>query len=849
MGLSSLSAALSGLRASQQQISVISNNVANVSTPGFTRKILPQSSQAINGATVGVISETITRNVDLNLSRDLWTQISSAEALDVKLSYLEQIEKFHGASDSELSFAAEISKLKDSFASLSDSPSDEFLLSQAVSEAEDTAAKIRDYSELITTLRNDAQNEIVSEVTRTNQLLEQIAELNQEIRNSINIGRSSAQAEDQRDEAIKELSSLIEIDFFKRGDGVLVVQTEDGGVELAGTTAHVLNFYNPQPLSAQSYYPENVAGLYVVNAQFTGDPSDSIEAVNITQFELNGKLGGLFDIRDEELPRQMAQLDELAHKLASRFQQQGLTMFTDGTGVVPADDAPVSGSPATPVTYVGFSAEIQVNPAVLADHTLVQQGTVPTDGTIPSGSNEVIRRIIEFTFGSTNYQEAANFDEGSATDKGSAVDLLNLTGGATDLQQLLGLRSTNSLTAARDLTSFADPTAFIASTGGVIDPAGVPPTDTVRFVFEDTDLGIGPMNIDVDIGLIPDGAGDFTQDFVDYANTLVTAAVGATPAYADLNASFTVTTSGQLNINSSASIAVDVTNPADTMGTTGLSFLGFSDNSASPQEPEHPYFDIKVGNGDLYRITIDPGDTHAELIDKLILNPDGGDGFNAVGDTTGVPGLAIDLDQFNPPLNTGYLRLRAGDDYSDPNFGGDITIIAGSSQTSGALYDGSADPNTRDTIDDGVNVVSALFGTYNGGTEGVVPGGTVSNANPIVSNPYSSSTGVGTNTLPFRTTLVGPGANISTLIEGATSLEDFSQKMINQQSQIIVDSSSKLTDETALLDILQTDLLNESGVNLDEELANLVVFQTAFAASARVVSAVDELFQELLNAF
>ena len=38
-----------------------------------------------------------------------------------------------------------------------------------------------------------------------------------------------------------------------------------------------------------------------------------------------------------------------------------------------------------------------------------------------------------------------------------------------------------------------------------------------------------------------------------------------------------------------------------------------------------------------------------------------------------------------------------------------------------------------------------------------------------------------------------------------------------------------------------------SGVNIDEELANLIVLQNAFAASARVISTVDRMFEELLN--
>src|SRR5688572_14149018 len=132
MSLTALNAALTGLRIAQQQIGVISNNVANVGTPGYTRKILPQSAQVINGQGVGVLAETVIRNVDLNLSRDLWTQISSSSMLDIKETYLNRIQQFHGPPDKELSIAAELAALHDSFAVLADSPEDRFLQSNTV---------------------------------------------------------------------------------------------------------------------------------------------------------------------------------------------------------------------------------------------------------------------------------------------------------------------------------------------------------------------------------------------------------------------------------------------------------------------------------------------------------------------------------------------------------------------------------------------------------------------------------------------------------------------------------------------------------------------------------------------
>jgi flagellar hook-associated protein 1 FlgK len=53
--------------------------------------------------------------------------------------------------------------------------------------------------------------------------------------------------------------------------------------------------------------------------------------------------------------------------------------------------------------------------------------------------------------------------------------------------------------------------------------------------------------------------------------------------------------------------------------------------------------------------------------------------------------------------------------------------------------------------------------------------------------------------------------------------------------------------EQALKDELVTRQASVSGVNLDEELSRLVLFQQSYAASARLISAVNEMFGELLG--
>jgi flagellar hook-associated protein 1 FlgK len=65
-----------------------------------------------------------------------------------------------------------------------------------------------------------------------------------------------------------------------------------------------------------------------------------------------------------------AELDLAAAHLASRFEAQGLRLFTDGAGGVPDVAGPYAGS-----AMIGFAGAIRVNPAVMADPRLVRDGT------------------------------------------------------------------------------------------------------------------------------------------------------------------------------------------------------------------------------------------------------------------------------------------------------------------------------------------------------------------------------------------------------------------------------------------------------------------------------------------
>ena len=474
---------------------------------------------------------------------------------------------------------------------------------------------------------------------------------------------------------------------------------------------------------------------------------------------------------------------------------------------------------------------------VIADNSLLQSGTY--GASIDTGSNEVIRRVIENTFTNINFEIAEN------TDTTTQVDLLNTDG--NDLQNWLGLFSENTIAGTRDISGTAaapvDLATTIANANGALDD----PNDQFQISFTETRNGIGTMTITVDLSVaaalvtVPNNG---ATQLATHINNLVAAAVGGTPAFAGLGVTASAGPNGEIVINTRGSYEIDSNFGATGIGQTGLNFLGLADNAGSPVAPTDPYFDIRVGNNNPTRITIEPGDFAAQLEDKLFFD-------GTVGDA-GVPGLGVDRNLTAlGAAPDGLLRLRPGDDFDNPNFGGDITITGGPFETNGAAYAGSAGPvppattGTRATIDNGANIVSALFGTYSG------TGATLQDLSAITSTGYGSETNgslaIPIPTIPFRETLLGPNADISTNIIGSSNLIDFAQKMVNEHSQEIILLSSRAEDEQALQDLLETQLINESGVNLDEELSNMIVVQTAYSASARVITVVDELFQELLN--
>lgn len=455
MSTVSLNAALSGLKAAQSALNTVSTNIANASTPGYTRKILPQETVLIGGMGVGVKTGGLIRNVDTTLLKDIFKQTSVSQGALVKQTYLDRIQDFHGASEAEQALSAKLGRLEDAFANLSASPNDSLLLSQVVNAATTVANSFNDFSELIGDLRTQAETEISTYADEVNIQLEKIAALNIQISNQYHAGQSTADLEDQRDIALRAVSEYMQVSTYVNQDNVMVVSTKQGQL-LADTSAQRLVFSQNVNMSATDYYPGgNLSGLHINNAG----------GIEITSTAIGGKIGALFAMRDTTLPTYQAQIDELAQKMAERLDSLGLRLFTDNAGNVPASTAP-----PTPVTYSGFAADIQVNRNIVNDPTLIRSGT--NGGVANTGSSDVIDRISEFGFGDFMRQDAIGTVDISAGTIFAATGMTqtNTVTGNVNLNDY-----TPDLGAAPNITP---PVSFTLTVGGVPNNITINPGDT-----------------------------------------------------------------------------------------------------------------------------------------------------------------------------------------------------------------------------------------------------------------------------------------------------------------------------------------------------------------------------------
>ena len=409
-----INTAWSGLDAASRQLKVVSQNVANAGTAGYAREIASTSAVVAGGAGEGARLNLVGRSTDDRLQAGVFHANAQGAALDARNTALAAVDGASGTVNDGTDLSSRIGTLQDRFSALETDPSNETAQREVVQDAANVAGALNSISDAIGAHRQVAQDSAVASVTTLNTTLYAVGTLTDQVVQAKAAGQDTADLENARDAQLNTLSGLVDVTVLRRDDGTLLLAS--GGAIL------------PQrPLEG---------AFALASATVDADtPSSAVPQLTLNGVAVSvsgGALGGALAVRDQVLPAQQASVDEFAHTLATRFDVQGLTLFTDGSGNVPA-----GGTPYIQSGYVGFAGTIRVNPAVSATPSLVRDGTHNVAGSATGasafttggavGNTTLINRVLDYALGA---QVQAGVDQPAAAVSGLGVDGTISTGGS-----------------------------------------------------------------------------------------------------------------------------------------------------------------------------------------------------------------------------------------------------------------------------------------------------------------------------------------------------------------------------------------------------------------------------------
>lgn len=384
---------LSGMYAAQMGLATTSNNIANISTPGYNKETVVQTEAAGVGSGSGFVGsgatvQTIQRQYSSYLNSQLQQQQSLSSQLNTYYSQIQQINNV--IADPSVGLSSAMNNFFNAVSTVSNTPSSVAARQNMISTAQSLTGTFQSINQIMTGLNTSTNQQIGTSVTSINNDATLIANLNNSI--MVNTGSSSGQLPnsllDQRDQLIAQLNQQMQVTATQQPDGSYNIYMGNGQPLVIGSQAMTVT------TAASNANPGQLTLAYTSpNGSTSQLPTSSIQG---------GVMGGLIAFRTQSLTPAINALGRIATGLASTFNtqfSQGLDLnghlggqfFTvpapqvianaknSGTGNVSAtitNTALLSGSDYT-LTYNGASASSPYTLTRLSDNTSTTYSTVP----------------------------------------------------------------------------------------------------------------------------------------------------------------------------------------------------------------------------------------------------------------------------------------------------------------------------------------------------------------------------------------------------------------------------------------------------------------------------------------
>jgi flagellar hook-associated protein 1 FlgK len=327
---------MSGLRANQAALSLVSSNVANAETPGYVRKTANQVQMATGAGGVQTIG--VNRALDEYIQAQLRTETSGASYARVRADFLANLQNVYGDPSSSSTLEGNFNALTGALQALSASPESQSARTAVINAAQSMAQQLNSATQGIQSLRANAELGLSNAVSVANNAMAQIAKINKQVQGNVAQDASTAALLDQRDQYITQLSQLMDIRVVAGGGNQVSIFT-NAGVQLVGADAAQLAFNAQGTVTPSTVWDSDPAksnlGSIVIN--FPNGGSIDLIASNSIR---SGSIAAYLELRDKTLVQAQEQVDQLAASLASALSDK------------------TTSTPATSGTQSGFSFDL-----------------------------------------------------------------------------------------------------------------------------------------------------------------------------------------------------------------------------------------------------------------------------------------------------------------------------------------------------------------------------------------------------------------------------------------------------------------------------------------------------------
>ena len=300
--------ATSGLQTAQAQLRVTSDNIANVNTAGYVRKLADQSAAVTNGYGSGVEVTRVRLATDRFLQAAGLSASADAARQTVRYELYDQIQTQFGDPSSDSGFFAQVDKLFASYASMAETPTSSAARQDTVYKTQALFNQAASIASQIQSVRQEADGRLQSAVETINPLLEQIDKLNKTIAAGTVINQDVTGAQNAQQTLISQLSQYMDVKVEQRSNGGVTLRT-GAGMTLVGEGAATLSYQAAGTVGATTVFQD------VMITEPNGTRSSLLDGVS------SGQIRGLIELRDVEAPAAADRLGELTAKLADELNR------------------------------------------------------------------------------------------------------------------------------------------------------------------------------------------------------------------------------------------------------------------------------------------------------------------------------------------------------------------------------------------------------------------------------------------------------------------------------------------------------------------------------------------------